>query len=46
VIFEELKSTFNLLISNDPYTGMQVVDGKVTLMDQPGIGIKVVEKVF
>jgi L-alanine-DL-glutamate epimerase-like enolase superfamily enzyme len=36
----------NLLISNDPYTGMQIVDGKVTLMDRPGIGVKVVEKVF
>jgi L-Ala-D/L-Glu epimerase len=36
----------NLLISNDPYTGMQIIDGKVTLIDQPGIGIKVVEKVF
>ena len=30
----------NLLISNDIYEGMQVVDGKVTLNDLPGIGIK------
>jgi len=36
----------NLLISNDPFSGMQIVDGKVTLMDRPGIGVKVVEKVF
>jgi L-alanine-DL-glutamate epimerase-like enolase superfamily enzyme len=36
----------NLLISNDPYTGMQIVDGKVTLTDRPGIGVKEVKKVF
>ena len=36
----------NLLISNDPYSGMQIVDGKVTLVDKPGIGIKEVKKVF
>jgi L-alanine-DL-glutamate epimerase-like enolase superfamily enzyme len=30
----------NLLIKNDPFTGMKVVDGKVTLNDWPGIGIK------
>jgi len=36
----------NLLITNDPYSGMQIVNGKVTLIDQPGIGIKVVKKVF
>ncbi len=29
----------NLLISNDPFTGMKVIDGKVTLNDLPGIGI-------
>ena len=29
-----------LLISNDPFSGMKVVDGKVTLMDSPGIGVK------
>ncbi len=29
----------SLLISNDVYTGTQVVDGKVTLHDRPGIGI-------
>ena len=29
-----------LLIKNDPYEGMQVIDGKVTLTDYPGIGLK------
>ncbi|MCK3683122.1 dipeptide epimerase [Maribellus sp. YY47] len=29
----------NLLISNDVFSGVQVVDGKITLIDQPGIGI-------
>jgi L-alanine-DL-glutamate epimerase-like enolase superfamily enzyme len=29
----------NLLISNDPYSGVKVVDGKITLIDQPGIGL-------
>ena len=36
----------NLLISNDPYSGVQVVDGKVILIDQPGIGINAIKKVF
>jgi L-alanine-DL-glutamate epimerase-like enolase superfamily enzyme len=30
----------NLLIKNDPFTGMKVIDGKVTLNDWPGIGVK------
>jgi len=30
----------NLLIKNDPFTGMKVIDGKITLNDWPGIGIK------
>jgi L-Ala-D/L-Glu epimerase len=30
----------NLLISNDCYAGVTVVDGKVTLTDRPGIGVK------
>ena len=30
----------NLLIKNDPYEGVTVVDGKVTLTDYPGIGLK------
>ena len=29
----------NLLIANDRFTGMQVVDGKITLPDRPGIGV-------
>lgn len=29
----------NLLIGNDVYDGMKVIDGKVTLPDRPGIGI-------
>ena len=29
----------NLLITNDCYTGMKVVDGKITLNDLPGIGV-------
>ena len=30
----------NLLINNDVYNGMQVINGKVTLNDLPGIGIE------
>ncbi len=29
----------NLLISNDPYQGTKVVNGKLVLMDYPGIGL-------
>ncbi len=29
----------NLLIANDRFTGMQVVGGKITLPDRPGIGV-------
>ncbi len=29
----------NLLISNDPYVGVTIQSGKITLKDQPGIGI-------
>jgi L-alanine-DL-glutamate epimerase-like enolase superfamily enzyme len=36
----------NLLISNDPYSGVQIVNGKITLVDKPGIGVKEVKKVF
>ncbi|NOU46360.1 MAG: dipeptide epimerase [Bacteroidales bacterium] len=36
----------NLLISNDPFSGMRIVDGKVTLADKPGIGLEVKKKVF
>jgi L-alanine-DL-glutamate epimerase-like enolase superfamily enzyme len=30
----------NLLISNDPFEGLKIVDGRVTLPEVPGIGIK------
>jgi L-alanine-DL-glutamate epimerase-like enolase superfamily enzyme len=30
----------NLLIKNDPFDGVKVVDGKITLNDYPGIGLK------
>lgn len=30
----------NLLIANDRFTGMQVVKGKITLPDKPGIGVE------
>ena len=29
----------NLLITNDMYKGMEVIDGKITLSDRPGIGL-------
>ncbi len=29
----------NLLISNDPFEGVKIVDGKIMLADSPGIGI-------
>jgi L-alanine-DL-glutamate epimerase-like enolase superfamily enzyme len=29
----------NLLISNDPYKGTQIIDGKISLTDNPGIGL-------
>lgn len=31
----------NLLISNDPYKGVEIINGKITLNDNPGIGIQV-----
>ena len=30
----------NLLIKNDPYEGVLVIDGKIALTDYPGIGLK------
>ena len=30
----------NLLIKNDPFEGIKVIDGKITLTDYPGIGLK------
>jgi L-alanine-DL-glutamate epimerase-like enolase superfamily enzyme len=29
----------NLLIKNDPYSGMKIIDGKISLSDKPGIGL-------
>ncbi len=29
----------NLLIANDPYEGMTIINGKITLPDRPGIGL-------
>jgi len=29
----------NLLISNDPFKGLSIVDGKVTIPERPGIGV-------
>jgi len=34
----------NLLISNDIYDGVKVVDGKMTLSQLPGIGIRMKSK--
>ena len=31
----------NLLISNDCFDGMKIVNGKITLADRPGIGVEV-----
>ena len=36
----------NLLISNDCYEGMKIVDGKVTLNEKAGIGITEKTKMF
>ena len=33
----------NLLISNDVFEGVKVIDGKVTLNDLPGIGVTRIE---
>jgi L-alanine-DL-glutamate epimerase-like enolase superfamily enzyme len=30
----------NLLIDNDPYEGVKVVNGKLVLPDAPGLGVK------
>ena len=30
----------NLLIDNDPFDGMKIIDGKITLSDRAGIGIR------
>ena len=31
----------HVLIANDPYEGIQIVDGKLTLVDKPGTGVTV-----
>jgi L-alanine-DL-glutamate epimerase-like enolase superfamily enzyme len=36
----------NLLIANDPFKGMQIVDGKVTLNHKPGIGVTEINNLF
>jgi L-alanine-DL-glutamate epimerase-like enolase superfamily enzyme len=36
----------NLLISNDCYEGVTIVNGKITLPDKPGIGIREKVKLF
>jgi L-alanine-DL-glutamate epimerase-like enolase superfamily enzyme len=36
----------NLLISNDVYDGVKVIDGKIILNDEPGIGITEKIKIF
>lgn len=33
----------NLLINNDPFDGLKIVDGKIVLPDRPGIGLKVIK---
>jgi len=30
----------NLLVKNDPYSGVKIVDGKITLSENPGIGLE------
>jgi L-alanine-DL-glutamate epimerase-like enolase superfamily enzyme len=36
----------NLLISNDIFNGVKVVDGKITLSDKPGIGVDITTDIF
>lgn len=36
----------NLLIANDCFSGMKIVDGKITLSDKPGLGVEPTAKVF
>lgn len=36
----------NLLITNDPFSGIKIINGKITLNDSPGIGISEVKKIF
>ncbi len=32
----------NLLIANDRFDGLKIVDGKVTIPDRPGIGVELI----
>lgn len=32
----------NLLIANDRFNGIKIVDGKVTIPDRPGIGVELI----
>jgi L-Ala-D/L-Glu epimerase len=32
----------NLLIANDPYSGLKVEQGRIILPDGPGLGLKVI----
>ena len=34
----------NLLIANDRFEGMKIVDGKITLSQYPGIGAKLLKE--
>ena len=36
----------NQLIANDCFSGMKIVDGKITLSDKPGLGVEPTAKVF
>jgi len=36
----------NLLIANDRFSGMTIKDGKITLVDKPGIGITLLGKAW
>jgi L-alanine-DL-glutamate epimerase-like enolase superfamily enzyme len=36
----------NLLISNDIFDGVKVIQGKITLPDKPGIGVELTNDIF
>ena len=36
----------NLLISNDIFDGVKVVEGKITLSEKPGIGVEITKDIF
>ena len=35
----------NLLISNDPFDGVKVIDGKLEISDRPGIGVILIQEI-